>query len=198
MLDEFKEFYDGVKGFRDVLEDKKDYDVLRDYIKLQFPLFDKLILCSGQENIVKEGPNIIVVNSTGYLGTGRSIIGLLRAYDKQLHFVATKYLFNKEASIKKAKEKLGSKTYGLLEVTVNRYAKLISERMTAFDMIPADLDYEGDNTKKVSSQREVMNTIKDHLKKDKLVKLDDMVINIASMPMGEKGRTNMMKLSYIG
>ncbi len=30
------------------------------------------------------------------------------------------------------------------------------------------------------------------------VKDDDLVINIASMPMNEKGRTNMMKLSYVG
>jgi hypothetical protein len=30
-----------------------------------------------------------------------------------------------------------------------------------------------------------------------LVRTDDLVINIASMPMKEKGRTNMLKLSYI-
>jgi pyruvate kinase len=30
-----------------------------------------------------------------------------------------------------------------------------------------------------------------------LVKDDDLIINIASMPMSERGRTNMMKLSYV-
>jgi len=30
-----------------------------------------------------------------------------------------------------------------------------------------------------------------------LVQTGDLVINIASMPMKDKGRTNMMKLSYI-
>ncbi len=35
------------------------------------------------------------------------------------------------------------------------------------------------------------------LKKAGLVEVDDMVINIASMPMKERGRTNMLKLSVI-
>lgn len=35
------------------------------------------------------------------------------------------------------------------------------------------------------------------VKTEKLVHPDDLVINIASMPMKEKGRTNMMKLSYV-
>jgi pyruvate kinase len=35
------------------------------------------------------------------------------------------------------------------------------------------------------------------LKEEKLVDTDDMVINIASMPMKERGRTNMLKLSII-
>ncbi len=39
--------------------------------------------------------------------------------------------------------------------------------------------------------------IKYILKKDKWVKKDDLLINIASMPIAEKGQSNMMKLSYI-
>jgi pyruvate kinase len=50
---------------------------------------------------------------------------------------------------------------------------------------------------KYESTDQTINDLKDNLKKSGLVKLDDMVINIASMPMNEKGRTNMMKLSYI-
>ena len=39
--------------------------------------------------------------------------------------------------------------------------------------------------------------INSFLKEHGLVKNDQMVINIASMPMQEKGRANMLKLSYI-
>lgn len=51
---------------------------------------------------------------------------------------------------------------------------------------------------KYESTDKTITDLKDFLKLGNLVKQDDMVINIASMPMGEKGRTNMMKLSYIG
>lgn len=36
-----------------------------------------------------------------------------------------------------------------------------------------------------------------YVKDQGLVKDDDLIINIASMPMSERGRTNMMKLSYV-
>jgi len=51
---------------------------------------------------------------------------------------------------------------------------------------------------KYESTDQTINDLKEYLKKGGFVKQDDMVINIASMPMNEKGRTNMMKLSYIG
>ena len=39
--------------------------------------------------------------------------------------------------------------------------------------------------------------IKYRLKKDQYLKQGDLIINIASMPIAEKGQSNMMKLSYI-
>lgn len=50
---------------------------------------------------------------------------------------------------------------------------------------------------KYESTDQTISDLKDFIKAKKLVKVDDLVINIASMPMKEKGRTNMMKLSYI-
>jgi pyruvate kinase len=50
---------------------------------------------------------------------------------------------------------------------------------------------------KYESTDETINDLKAFIKKAGFVKDDDLVINIASMPMKEKGRTNMMKLSYI-
>jgi effector-binding domain-containing protein len=44
---------------------------------------------------------------------------------------------------------------------------------------------------------QTIDDLKRIIKSKGLVKDDDLVINIASMPMKEKGRTNMMKLSYI-
>jgi pyruvate kinase len=50
---------------------------------------------------------------------------------------------------------------------------------------------------KYESTDQTINDLKDIIKKEGIVYNDDLVINIASMPMKEKGRTNMMKLSYI-
>lgn len=50
---------------------------------------------------------------------------------------------------------------------------------------------------KYESTDQTIDDLKDYVKNKGLLKNDDLVINIASMPMKEKGRTNMMKLSYI-
>jgi pyruvate kinase len=50
---------------------------------------------------------------------------------------------------------------------------------------------------KYESTDQTISDLKDFIKREGFVKPDDLVINIASMPMKEKGRTNMMKLSYI-
>ncbi len=50
---------------------------------------------------------------------------------------------------------------------------------------------------KFVSTDDTMNDIKDRLKNDKWVKKNDIIVNIASMPISEKGQSNMMKLSYI-
>ncbi|HQQ93879.1 MAG TPA: pyruvate kinase [Bacteroidia bacterium] len=47
------------------------------------------------------------------------------------------------------------------------------------------------------STDQTIEDLKQVIKTEGHVKTDDLVINIASMPMKEKGRTNMMKLSYI-
>jgi pyruvate kinase len=47
------------------------------------------------------------------------------------------------------------------------------------------------------STDETIKEIKQFLKKNNLVGTDDLIINIASIPMEEKGRANMLKLSYI-
>jgi pyruvate kinase len=47
------------------------------------------------------------------------------------------------------------------------------------------------------STDQTISDLSDFLKKEKFVVTDDMVINIASMPMKERGRTNMLKLSII-
>jgi len=50
---------------------------------------------------------------------------------------------------------------------------------------------------KYESTDQTIDDLKGIIKQAGMVKNDDLVINIASMPMKEKGRTNMMKLSYI-
>lgn len=47
------------------------------------------------------------------------------------------------------------------------------------------------------STDKTMEDLKDYLKREDLVKSDDLVINTASMPLAEKGRTNMLRLSQV-
>lgn len=50
---------------------------------------------------------------------------------------------------------------------------------------------------KYESTDDTINDLKVYIKEGGFVKADELVINLASMPMKEKGRTNMLKLSYI-
>jgi pyruvate kinase len=50
---------------------------------------------------------------------------------------------------------------------------------------------------KYESTDETISDILQILKDNNFVKTDDLVINIASIPMHERGRTNMLKLSQI-
>lgn len=50
---------------------------------------------------------------------------------------------------------------------------------------------------KYESTDQTIADIKEYLKRGGFVKIDELVINIASIPMHERGRTNMLKLSYI-
>ena len=50
---------------------------------------------------------------------------------------------------------------------------------------------------KYESTDDTINDLKLYIKEGNFVKGDDLVINLASMPMKEKGRTNMLKLSYV-
>ena len=50
---------------------------------------------------------------------------------------------------------------------------------------------------KYESTDQTISDLKAFLKQEGYVKTDDLVINIASIPMKERGRTNMLKLSHI-
>ncbi len=51
---------------------------------------------------------------------------------------------------------------------------------------------------KYESTDDTIADLKAYIRKHNYAKDDDLVINIASMPMKDKGRTNMLKLSYLG
>lgn len=50
---------------------------------------------------------------------------------------------------------------------------------------------------KMISTDHTINDIKNILKKDGFVKTDDLIINVASIPMHEMGKSNMLKLSFV-
>ena len=50
---------------------------------------------------------------------------------------------------------------------------------------------------KYESTDDTIADIKDFLKKGNYVAVDDLIINIASIPMEDKGRANMIKLGYV-
>jgi hypothetical protein len=141
----------------------KNYNEFRDYSNL--PKTDKIITCIGQENIVKDGPSIIIANFTG---NGREIIGLLKAYDsRRLYGVMPESIFNKNATVNKVKEKLGPRTYTLVDKVAKKFGKSlesiltsIPKRLTALQMIPIDLEYTGESA---SPKKDVITAIKKYL-----------------------------------
>jgi pyruvate kinase len=50
---------------------------------------------------------------------------------------------------------------------------------------------------KYESTDDTIADIKNFLKKGNYVAIDDLIINIASIPMQDKGRANMIKLGYV-
>ncbi len=50
---------------------------------------------------------------------------------------------------------------------------------------------------KYESTDQTITDLKNYLRDNNFVNMDDLVINLASMPMNERGRTNMLKLSYV-
>lgn len=159
-----KDIREDIREVYDVLSHEQNYDEFRDYIT-NLHKVNKLILCKGRENIVKEGPCIIIANSTG---TGRDVIGLIREYDsRRLYGVIPGYLFREDVSIKMAKKALGPKLYNTIDWAAKRLVAPLenivtafSERLTAFEMIPMDMDYNGEDR---SPYKNVVESMKKHL-----------------------------------
>lgn len=130
-----------------------------------------------REHIIEKGPNIIVMN---HPGLGRDIAALARVYDKQLYFVAAEYLFSKEATIKKAEpfiDELG-RNYAFVRFVanivdllpiINYVADYVSEKIKTLEMIPMNMDYNGDVARKEASQRAILDTIQGYMEQEKTV-----------------------------
>jgi hypothetical protein len=126
--------------------------------------FKGLIEYSGLENIIEEGPNLIIAN---HPGVGKDIGSLLHAYDRQLCFTASDFLFEKETILSKAKEYLGEKKYSRLEPLANYLAGFLSRKMNEFDMIPIPWEYNGNSKETAKSLRKSMDKAKDYLRQGK-------------------------------
>jgi hypothetical protein len=155
---------------------KKDYERAKDFLVPFFLPFNRLISYNGLENVISEGPNIIIAN---HPGVGKDIGGILRAYDRRLSFTASEFLFEKETLINKAKDYLGLKKYMLLKPLLDYLSGFLSERMSKFEMIPIAWEYTGDYKSMAQSLRKSIDKTKEYLRQGKATvffQLDQSII----------------------
>lgn len=143
---------------------QKSYNKAKKIITFFSVPFKGLIEYHGLENIIDEGPNLIIAN---HPGVGKDIGSLLHVYDRQLCFTASDFLFEKETILNKAKEYLGPKKYRHLEPLANYLAGFLSRKMNEFEMIPIPWEYSGDAKETAVSLRKSMDKSKDYLRQGK-------------------------------
>jgi 1-acyl-sn-glycerol-3-phosphate acyltransferase len=145
---------------------KTDFDRAKTILKPIFIPFNKYISYIGCENIVKDGPSLIIANHTGI---GRDIAGILTVVDRQIYFLTSHYMFNKRELLQYIKTTLGRIIYYISYPFLFIFAKYLSEKLTQLEMIPINKSYSGDKIELTKNIRQSIEKVKEYLLKDRAV-----------------------------
>jgi 1-acyl-sn-glycerol-3-phosphate acyltransferase len=108
-----------------------------------FALFGKKIEVSGEENFVKEGPNIIIGN---HIGSFKDVAILFKIVPRPIFFTANKMIFNKEEfnflvrkHLHRHMKKFGLFLNVLLTPIKSLFVQYISSNIAKVGTIPVDM-----------------------------------------------------------
>ncbi len=145
---------------------KIEYDKSKRILKPIFIPFSRYVSYVGRENIVNEGPNLIIAN---HAGIGRDIASILTAVDRQLYFLSSHYMFDKMLLLEYVKSTLGQPLYLITYPFTFLFAKYLSEKLIKFEMIPINKSYYGDKIELTKNIRQSIDKVKEYLLKDRAV-----------------------------
>jgi len=155
---------------------KNQYNRVKRILKPIFLPFNRYITYHGLENIIREGPNLIVAN---HPGIGRDIAGIVTAYERQLYFLTAHYLFNEEVFLQKhIKPALGSVLYKFLSPVAKRFSWYLTGKMKELDMIPINKEYNGNLAIFASNMRAAFTRVKEFLLNGRAVVIFQITYNI--------------------
>jgi len=155
---------------------KNQYDRAKRILKPIFLPFNRYITYHGLENIIREGPNLIVAN---HPGIGRDIAGIVTAYERQLHFLAAHYMFDEEVFLQKhIKPALGSVLYKFLSPVAKRFSWYLTGKMKELDMIPINKEFNGNLAIFASNLRAAFTRVKEFLLNGRAVAIFQITYNI--------------------
>lgn len=143
-----------------IVKIKTEYDKAKRILKPIFIPFNRYISYIGRENIVKEGPNLIIAN---HPGIGRDIAGILTANNRQLYFLTAHYMFDIKESLEYIKSALGRILYPLMYPIAFIFAKYLSRKLKKFEMIPINKSYQGNKIEFAKNIRRSINQVKNYL-----------------------------------
>ena len=158
-----------------IAKEKTDYDKAKRILKPIFIPFNRYVSYIGRENIVKEGPNLIIAN---HPGIGRDIAAILTANDRQLYFLTAHYMFNNKESLEYIKSALGRVLYPLMYPFAFVFAKYLSGSLNKFEMIPINKNYQGDKIEFAKNIRQSIDKVKEYLLKDRAVVIFQIPLDI--------------------
>ena len=152
------------------------YNRAKRILKPIFIPFDRYVEYIGLNNIIKEGPNLIVVN---HPGMGRDIAAVLTAYRRQLHFLTAHYLFDPDILLNThIKPALGPVFSKILFPVANRFAHYLPKVLKEHEMIPINKNYDGNLATFARQLRQSIVRAKDYLLQGRAVVIFQITYNI--------------------
>jgi 1-acyl-sn-glycerol-3-phosphate acyltransferase len=131
---------------------------------LSLVLFGKKIEVQGADNLVKEGPNIIIGN---HCGAAKDIAVLLRIRVRMIYFTANKLIFTREGldslvqkHMRRHLKDLGPMLNSMVRPLKTRLIDFVSGNITRVGTIPVALE---------ASKREAMRLCEDYLTKGRAI-----------------------------
>lgn len=146
---------------------QRHYDSAKAILKPFFIPWSRCLIVKGSENIITQGPNLIVAN---HPGIGRDVASVVLAYKRRLVFLAAHYLFDEEEFLQEhIRPALGEPLFHILYPIARKFAHFLARQLNELGMIPINRDYQHDRRQLVVNLRQALEAVKRSLKRNQAV-----------------------------